>query len=276
MMKQKFGFDEVNVLNIRKNRIEIGLERPVKIAHVTDVHIALADERDSWLISHAASRTDVFRQWNDTGKSVEQLFREAMEYGAENCDATVITGDAIDFVSERNFEILDSVLAGRDYLFCAGNHEFCPRVGVPDSFFRKRDLWGTVQSHFTGNMDFDSRIVGDVNLITLDNGYYTFTQAQIDFVRAELKRGLPILLFLHVPVDDPPMIMTNFHKYLTPDVYQRELNRKMLDLISFSPEIKGIIAGHIHQFTQKILPCGKPQFTSAGTFSGEISEFEIV
>ena len=33
-------------MNLEKTTVKIGLERPVKLLHVTDTHIALADERD--------------------------------------------------------------------------------------------------------------------------------------------------------------------------------------------------------------------------------------
>ena len=33
-------------MKLEKNTVKIGLEKPVRILHVTDTHIALADERD--------------------------------------------------------------------------------------------------------------------------------------------------------------------------------------------------------------------------------------
>ncbi len=34
------------MLQLEKNIIEIGLEKPVKVLHVTDSHVPLCDERD--------------------------------------------------------------------------------------------------------------------------------------------------------------------------------------------------------------------------------------
>ena len=35
------------MLNITKTTIEIGLEKPLKVLHVTDNHLPLCDERDN-------------------------------------------------------------------------------------------------------------------------------------------------------------------------------------------------------------------------------------
>ena len=43
-------------MKIEKIRLAVGLEHPVRIAHLTDIHLCLADERDAHLIDHAKER----------------------------------------------------------------------------------------------------------------------------------------------------------------------------------------------------------------------------
>lgn len=45
--KGTFYKEEKIMLNITKTTIEIGLEKPLKVLHVTDNHLPLCDERDN-------------------------------------------------------------------------------------------------------------------------------------------------------------------------------------------------------------------------------------
>lgn len=263
-------------MNVRNIRFELGLKVPVRVAHITDPHLTLADERDAGLISHAVGRTEVF--WKEAasiGMNAAEAFEKAVESAAKTCDLTVITGDVLDFVSEKNLETSDRILSGKDYLFAAGNHEFCPKVGIPDSFARKRDLWDRIQKHYRGNMGYDHRVVGGVNLVTLDNGFYSFNANQILFLKEQIALKLPIVLFCHVPLSEPILNLTAVHKDLPLDAYQKQINREMLDLIWFSPEIRLIAAGHYHSYAKEVLPCGKTEIITAGTFRGEYTAFEF-
>ena len=152
--------------------LHIGLEKPIRILHFTDVHLSLADDIDGeGMKEHAMQRRHEFcREANYPERDPVGYFEEAMEY-SKNFDCTVITGDVIDFISHANCQTAKSILAGRDYLFCAGNHEFCPKVGKPDSFERKEQMLEEIRSLFRGDMLFESRIVGGVNIIAIDNGY---------------------------------------------------------------------------------------------------------
>ena len=161
-------------MKIEKIRLAVGLERPIRIAHLTDIHLSLADDRDPPLIDHAKMRAQVFyEEAACPPKTPSEYFREAMAYAEETCDLCVITGDVIDFISRKNREEVESILRGKHYFFTAGNHEVCPQVGVPDSFARKADIFGEIQTSFAGDMFFESHVVGGVNLVTIDNCYYT-------------------------------------------------------------------------------------------------------
>ena len=259
-------------MNIQKIELNIGLSAPVRVAHITDPHLALADERDPDLIHHAQGRTDVFFQESGGEKqSAESCFEEAMNY-ASTCDACVITGDVLDFISQKNLEVSDHILQGKEYLFATGNHEFCPRVGTPDSFALKEEWWGSIQAHFHNNMSYAAKTVGGVNLVVLDNGFYTFTDEQLAFLKMQIALGLPILVFCHVPLSDPVLRCVAEHKGLEKDESQKRTTLEMLDLIDSSPAVKAVIAGHYHRFSHTMLPCGKPQIITAGTFHRELTE----
>lgn len=258
-------------------RIELGLEKPVNISHVTDVHLCLADGRDAHLISHAAERTGVFFEEADRPPSTpSEYFREAMDYSEENCDLCIITGDVLDFISRKNIDEAREILQDKNYIFTAGNHEFCPRVGVPDSFARRFDVYGEIQSVFRGNMFFDSRVIGGVNLVTVDNSYYNYSALQTDLLEKEIEKGLPIVLFSHVPLTDPILELKYHHKDLVPDEYMMEQNRRFLGLVEKTDLIRAEFSGHWHCRGEKTLFGRMKEYITPGLFKGELTHIEIV
>ncbi|MBQ1224033.1 MAG: metallophosphoesterase [Oscillospiraceae bacterium] len=264
-------------MKAEKIRIELGLEKQVNVAHITDIHLCLADERDAHLIDHAKERANVFyEEASCPEKTPSEYFREALEYSEKNCDTCVITGDVIDFISAKNLEESEEILSGKNYMFTAGNHEFCPRVGVPDSFARKADVFEDIQSFFNGNMFFESRILGGVNLVTIDNSYYNYSAVQIKMLKAEIEKGLPIIIFSHVPLSDPILKLDYHHRDLVPDEYMMEQNRAMLELIKSSDLIKAVFSGHWQVPGKKEITDQLTEYITPGLFKGVLTHIEIV
>jgi len=263
---------------LKPHRIHLhfGLEKPVKILQLSDVHFSLADETDGEdLIKHAAARRNTF--FCEAGypeRDPVGFLEDAMEY-AKDFDCTVITGDILDFMSHANYVEAHRVLAGKDYMFCAGNHEFCPKVGVPDSFDRKAEKWGEVQSYFRGDMGFESRIVGGVNIIAADNGYYTWTEEQYEQLQKEVAKGYPIVIFCHVPLNCNLLDHNPHHKDLWAPDEVVATTRKVTKYITDEPAFKGIFAGHWHGNGDYELSSGKICHVIGGLFKGIVGEIYI-
>lgn len=267
--------DRVKVLKSNYIHLHFGLQKPVRILHLTDVHLSLADDIDGDdLKAHAAyRRSRFFNEAEFPERDPIGYLETAMEF-AKEFDCTVITGDMFDFMSHANFEMTKQILAGKDYMFCAGNHEFCPKVGVPDSFTRKEERMDEVQSIFRGNMVFESRIVGGVNVITMDNSYFTWTDNQFERLKAEVARGLPCILFCHVPLTCPHMN----HDPLKPDSKLSKeviaITDKVNKYIIAEPSIKAVFSGHFHNNGTEQLG-DKVGYILGGLFKGIVGEIMI-
>lgn len=264
------------MLHSDRFHIHVGLEKPVRILQFTDVHLSLADEVDGDdMKQHAASRRNVFfREGEYPERDPVGFLQDALEY-AKQFDCTVITGDVLDFTSHANCETAKRLLAGHDYLFCAGNHEFCPKVGIPDSFDRMHEIYGDIQGNFRGSMYFESRIVGGLNLIAIDNSYYVWTEEQFALLRKEVERGYPILIFCHVPMTCNQLDHNPPHKDLHASEEEVAVTRAMTKYIVEEPMIKGIFAGHWHKTMSPELPNGKPHHVIGGLFRGVVGEITV-
>ena len=264
------------MLYSEKISLHLGLKEPVRILHLTDPHLTLADDDDGdSMKAHAEGRRQVFHPDSpDQEKSSEHYLEEAMAYG-KNFDLTVITGDVLDFTSHANQVTAKRILDRYDYLFCAGNHEFSPRVGIPDSFEYRKKIESQIQINFHGNFVFDNRIVGGVNIISMDNSQYIWTPEQFELLKEEVQRGYPCLLFCHVPLSDPYMNHHPSHANLQVSEECIRVTREVNQYIADAAGIKAVFAGHYHKSMCECLPNGKACYILGGLFSGIVGEISV-
>ena len=41
--------------------------------------------------------------------------------------------------------------------------------------------------------------IGGVNIVVMDDSYYQISEGQIDMIKAEVAKGYPIILCMHIP-----------------------------------------------------------------------------
>ncbi len=255
-------------MNLIKNKIKLGADKPFSFLHMSDTHFVLADDRDDQRkIDLASSRA----KWHD---NAEEISHEVETYAKEHNLLITHTGDYIDFVSEANLDRLKKFVDNNDVFFAAGNHEFSLYVGeaFEDADYRNISL-EKVQACFKNNIRFDSREINGVNLIAIDNGYYMFEQWQLDALKKEAKKGLPMILFMHTPLyneelyrllgkhnelsEAPYLSATPHELYEGYSEYRRrqqmadDITFEMVEYIKAQPLIKAIFCGHLHSFVSE-------------------------
>jgi len=244
--------------------LDIGVEAPFELLHFSDIHLALADERDDLRKRElAAKRRPHFAAAEE---NLAQTAAEARRTGA----LLVSTGDLIDFVSHANLDAVRRFTDENDCFFAAGNHEFSLYVGeaFEDAEYRNRSL-ARVQSAFRNDIRFASRIVNGVNLVAVDNSYYLFEPAQLDALKAECRKGLPVILLMHVPLYTEALCRAVMETYRQPcsylmaapdavvDAYESDYRRRQqradavtreaFEYILSEPAIRAVLAGHLHE-----------------------------
>ena len=276
-------------MQLIKNTIKIGLERPVKLLHVTDTHIGLADERDDERKHALAKRLSTPEK--------EQYLNEHIAYAKENCDLLVHTGDLMDFVSHANVDKAREIVADDHFFFIAGNHDYSQYVGEAweDEAYRMNSYMQ--MGYGLGvPMFFNAREVGGVNVVGIDNSYYRFADWQLWRLKKEAEKGLPIVLAFHdplfeqslydyhmaIPGSDCTYIVGCDEEHLLPysefrAVQQRpdEPTLRMIDYIKSEPLIKAILTGHLHFNFESDVAEGLPQFVTGGGYDGWARELTI-
>lgn len=273
------------MLKILDTVVEIGLEEPVKVLHITDAHITESDEGDDSRMKELIEtrRRTFFKEGGCPDAKPQDYLAEALELAEREGAFPVLTGDIMDLNSSGNRAVLHKLLDGRDFLFTAGTHEMqrssctprCCPLEEPGTYYE--DTRAALQREFLWNWDSDSRVVGGVDLVTLDDSQGFFTLDSYNKLRAELEKGLPLALFMHVPINCETL---GFLPHEPPYEYYRfsreeyEISRRTVDLIRSHHLVKATFAGHWH--TDSAFPdLVPPTWVTPGTFSGAARMIEF-
>ncbi|MBQ9921126.1 MAG: metallophosphoesterase [Clostridia bacterium] len=247
-------------MNIIETEVNIDLTSPFEVIHMSDTHFTLADERDGERkMRLAENRVDCFSDPLETYNAAKKLAFE------KNCPI-VHTGDFIDFVSEKNLEMVRLFREECDVFYAAGNHDFSLYCGEAweDADYRNISL-AKVQACHGNDIRMSSRVIGGVNFIALDDGYFRFDSEHIDFVKREAEMGLPIVLLIHKPIYNAnlfaEMVKIGRDKCLAgvPDEHSKwwsedekqevcpdGVTREAVAYFKSEERIKAFICGHLH------------------------------
>lgn len=275
---------------IMETKLHIGVEKPFTVLHMSDTHLTLADLRDGERkVTLAEKRLKYFPQ-------AEEMLTLADELAAKHNAPILHTGDLIDFVSLANLERAKEFVDAHDLFMAAGNHEFSLYVGEAweDAAYRNRSL-AKVQACFRNDIRMSSRVIGGVNFVALDDGYYLFEEEQLDFLKAEVAKGLPIVLMMHNPLyeetyfDDvtfhrerlglkptekppcayltgvPEALMGHYDDHRRRQQTPDEITERTVAYIKSEPLIKALLAGHVHYSLVTKLREGAPQIITGVT-----------
>jgi len=140
----------MEAINITKSAINIGLESPIKILHITDSHLNCRDADE-----------------NKNNRAAD-FFAQATEYAKENDLLLVHTGDLMDFVSDANLALLNKNLAQVKHIYAIGNHDFC-KASNDDSYEIKKSKAESTTPYSETTCFFDSKIINGVNFIMIND-----------------------------------------------------------------------------------------------------------
>ncbi|MBQ7050167.1 MAG: metallophosphoesterase [Firmicutes bacterium] len=266
-------------MEIIKTAIPLGVETPFQVLHLSDTHLTRADLRDrERKVKLAKNRLPIFPE-------AEDVLQSACAAAKQLQVPIVHTGDLIDFVSMANLEAAKKFTDENDCFMAAGNHEFSLYVGEAkeDAAYRNQSL-AAVQAAFKNDIRMSSRIIGGVNFVALDNGYYLFEEKQFEFLKQEVEKGLPMILLMHTPLYEHALyekmmkqspcaylagVPTELMKSYPTDRFQQqladEITLKVMEYIKDQPLIKALITGHLHFNYEGVYADRIPQIVTSCT-----------
>ena len=254
--------------------VKAGATKPFSVLHISDTHLTAAYGNESTNRQRLARwRTVTF------GGRQEEALWDSIAWAKEHADYILHTGDLIDFQSEANYDLARAAFfkAAKGsvpewygmHMLALGNHELSPEMWLGEDKCTCDDAWrakympSVAKGFGRDDLSFAATVVNGVNFITLDDVFGTVSAAQVEKFHAEAKKGLPIVLCMHVPfMTDDLWLKTRrywsnhgrkFRMSLEPvlegDLRRQRGDRTTSEFIAYLKSerlLKGILAGHEH------------------------------
>ena len=260
-------------LKVTRYSVAAGASRPFRVLHVSDTHLSLVDRIDGQPSPrNAEERAKCFPR-------AEEGLNAALAYARERGETIVHTGDLIDYVNDGNLAVAGKMAdLAPGGVFAAGNHEYCKMVGdgkVEDEAY-KAESRARVQSAYPGNLLFASRVVNGVNFVSIDDAHDDVTQDQVEAFAKEVKKGLPIILLMHVPFPTPHIVEATRKYWAWNKKFRNEppkpitfgkRGQEFIKYLKSEPLLKGILAGHMHITVEERFSPTAVQYLVAGNFA---------
>ena len=268
-------------LALNYGTVNIGLEKPFSILHISDTHLtAVYPNEDEKKQQLHKIRTTTF------GGRQEEALRDSLDWARQHVDYVVHTGDLIDWQSEANFDLVKKYF-GEGVVGCLGNHEFSQHMWLSEpketGTEQYKDLTRKkLQEVFPYDIELQSQVVGGVNFVTLDDVYGYVTERQVKLFRKEVKKGLPIVLCMHVPFHTENIWRADIRfwhdeksrfRNVAPDPsgeYKRQqddpVTSAFIAYLKTEPLLKAILAGHLHITIQDQFSPTATEYVVGGNF----------
>ncbi len=262
-------------MEIIKDEFVIGATEPFKILQISDLHLNFVSLFDKKRIRKLAKKR---KQVYSHSKNVLQAASEL----SKKLNAPIFnTGDMNDFISRKNLRYIKDFTDNNDCFFVCGNHDFRPMGGMEYDCEHIRALvFDKVQALYKNDIMFSARVINGINFVGVDDAYYKFSQKNFDKLKAEVNKGLPIVLLMHIPLYTEDLFYSRVdekRKYASltavPDEMMSEyppkrlqqqktdsLTQEVVDYIKKCDTIKLILAGHTHKRFETVLDGRLPQW----------------
>lgn len=212
--KDPWHYGMWNDVRIREVTIDSGKGGdPVTVIQLSDLHLGMCTAED--LKNPTLASTAQYRKWGANGAFVPNA-KSALDYAdSQNPDQIVITGDAIDYLSEGSMNLLKETVWDRyrdeggkvsRVLIALGNHEREQKMeGKVDESLTLAEREQMVKDNWEHDILYTSRILKEkVMVIQMDNGMGYFRDEQVPLLRDDLalarEKGYTVLLFFHEPI----------------------------------------------------------------------------
>ena len=268
-------------LALNYGTVNIGLEKPFSILHISDTHLtAVYPNEDEKKQQLHKIRTTTF------GGRQEEALRDSLDWARQHVDYVVHTGDLIDWQSEANFDLVKKYF-GEGVVGCLGNHEFSQHMWLSEPKETGTEQYKNLtrkklQEVFPYDIELQSQVVGGVNFVTLDDVYGYVTERQVELFRKEVKKGLPIVLCMHVPFHTENIWRADIRfwhdeksrfRNVAPDPsgeYKRQqddpVTSAFIAYLKTEPLLKAILAGHLHITIQDQFSPTVTEYVVGGNF----------
>lgn len=259
-----------------------GLTKEYKFVHITDAHMTAFSDTDvnSWETSRYNYNLNRRSMFTTDGVYAEDRFPLCIDYANEiEADGIFLTGDIIDFPSEKNISLLyENVkrFKGKS-IYCFGNHDwnYSDDYMTDNSFSTNRPLFNDLTNGdtFFSYVEYDEFIVASI-----DNSSNVVNQETVDKFLALYDRNKPIILILHVPfhvntLEADVRKIWGSNLTMGPGGVGKDCDAviQLYNAVCVAKDtpVVAVFSGHVHFSHEDIFPNGVTQYITAMGYTGD-------
>lgn len=254
------------------------------IFFIADSHISMCDERDSELLEKAANRNNSFTV--EEAAPQETFDRLIDEANKSDANLVVFGGDIIDSAMYASIEHVQEQLnkLNKPYIYFMGNHDF--EYGSEYFSSVAFEEYLPRLSKMRGEESFQIVEEEDLIVFAADDNSNQITPKALEAFKETVKKGKPIVLALHVPLEPQTGDESFIDKCKevwgpSPEgksrvtmglngVYPNETTMEFINLV-FEEEsnVKLVLAGHVHFYHEDMLTDNTKQIVTGAAFDGD-------
>ena len=236
-------------LSLAYAHIDAGATKPFSVLHISDTHLTFAnpDEPES-VQKYRRLRTELF------GCRQFEALKDSVRWAKINADYLIHTGDLMDFVSDGNLVAVREAFGpdAGNIFGSIGNHEYWKPVEPRPTH---KECFAACSKAYPYNLHFGSQVINGVNFVSIDDAHDDVTQDQVEAFAREVKKGLPIILLMHVPFPTPRIVEATRKYWKWNSKFRNEppkplvfgkRGQEFIKYLKSEPLLKGILAGHQH------------------------------
>ena len=288
--------EAMGTFSLDENRVAVYTKipvRPIRMLHLTDVHLSMDDERGIPFAQFSNRMAGAYRKniHFQTGEDVtaEEAFRQTLLIAEEQeIDFLALTGDIFSFPSEAAVEWAFERLieTGIPFAYVAGNHDW-HYEGMEGSSEHLRETWAEkrLKPMYQGNNPlYASYDIGGIRFVCIDNSTYEILPDQIEYFRKQARGENPNVLMMNNPLFMPGRGMgcgcanpewgsSTDKNYIVerrerwPEKGHTEVTMNFYDEVFNSKNLLMVLAGHTHRQSLDIRN-GVPQVVSGHNATG--------
>ena len=260
-----------------------GLQGEFTFLHVTDSHVSAFSDADqkAWTATRLNYNIARRNSFAADGIFAEERFPLLFDYANEiEADGMFLTGDLIDFPSEKNIALLyENVQKFRGKsIFCLGNHDwnYSDDYMTGNAVATNRPLFNdlTGGDPYFSYVEYDGFIVAAV-----DNSSDVVTDETVNKFLALYEKNKPIILLLHVPLHadtleaDVRKAWNNRNITMGPGAMGSDWGSviRFYNAVAVDEDspVVAVFAGHVHFNHEDTLPNGITQYITSTGYTGD-------
>lgn len=272
-----------NLLNPSTATVVIpGLTGEYTFLHVTDSHVSAYSDADAKAWTSTRLNYNIARRnsFVADGLYAEERFPLLFDYASEiEADGMFLTGDLIDFPSEKNIALLYenvSKFKGTS-IFCLGNHDwnYSDDYMTGNSATVNRPLFNDLTN---GDPYFSYAEYDEFIVAAIDNSSDVVTDETVDKFLSLYEKNKPIILLLHVPfhVDTlEPDVKKVWGRNITmgPGAMGSDWGSvlRLYEAVCVAEDtpVVAVFTGHVHFNHEDVFPNGVPQYVTSTGYTGD-------